>query len=386
MTDVPPHHDAILDAYAAALAAVDPTVLVRKAVRQGLLDDWILPPGTKREQPKWLHVLALGKAAPRMLWGLVEAGVPVKGLGVAPKGVHAPNVDTFRWLPGDHPVPGAASFAAGRAVVEWTDGLPKDEPVLVLLSGGASACVELPLGLDEAGLQAKWRDLLRSGMPIEAMNQERARLSALKGGKLGERLLRRTGRVRAWLIADTGRDEAAEAVGSGPVHLPSIQHHVLAGNDEAVVAAGLRLAALGYEVHRHGRRVAGRAEMEVDAFLTAFRRLPGDKVALVGGGEATVPVPDGAPKGGRAQHAALAAARWLAQAGDTASAFACLATDGIDGDTDAAGAAVTSADWTKDAPAALGGHDAHAFLDKRGRLVHMGATGTNANDLWVALR
>lgn len=390
---VSPAHDAILEAYAAGLAAVDPTVLVRKAVRQGWLDDWLLPPGTKREQPKAIKVLALGKAAPRMLWGLVEAGVPFAGLGVAPRGVPAPNVDTFRWLPGDHPVPGEASFAAGRAVADWADALPKDEPVLVLLSGGASACAEVPDGIAPADLQAKWREWLRSDLPIEAMNERRAELSALKGGALGERLLARTLRVRAWLLADTPRDVAPQAVGSGPVYAladpDAIPHRVLAGNEELVVAAGLRLAALGYEVHRHGRRVEGRAEPELDAFLNAFRGLKGERVALVGGGEATVAVPEGAPKGGRAQHTALLAARWLHQAGDAATAattFACLASDGVDGTTDAAGAVVGAADWTPQAADALARHDAHRHLDGRGRLVHMGPTGTNANDLWVALR
>lgn len=385
----PAQHDAALDAYAAGLAAVDPTVLVRKAVRQGWLDDWILPPGTKREQPRWLHVLALGKAAPRMLWGLVEAGVPVKGLGVAPKGVHAPNVDTFRWLPGDHPVPAERSFAAGRAVLDWVDALPGDEPVLVLLSGGASACLEVPDGVSEGELQARWRAWLASGLSVEAMNQERARLSALKGGRLGERLLGRTSKARVWLLADTDPEQAELAVGSGPFYLPedpdALPHRVLATTEEMVVAAGLRLASLGHDVHRHALRITGPAPAAVDAFLSAHRSLAG-RAALVGGGECTVAVPPQAPAGGRCQEAALLAARWLHQAGDAATAFLCVASDGVDGSTDAAGALVTAADWTPEAATALARHDAHGYLRKRGRLVHMGPTGTVVNDLWVALR
>lgn len=389
-TAFPAHaKDALLEAYAAGLAAVDPTVLVRKAVRQGLLDDWLIPPGTKREQPKAIKVLALGKAAPRMLWGLVEAGVPFSGLGVAPKGVPAPNVDTFRWLPGDHPVPGDASFAAGDEVLRWVDALA-GEPVLVLLSGGASACVEVPDGLDRPAFLRRWKDLLASGQPIEAMNRERAAMSALKGGRLGRRLLGRTAKARAWLLADTDPAQARAAVGSGPFWVEedpaSLPHHVLAGTEGMVVAAGLRLAALHHEVHRHGARIAGPAAAEVDAFLTAFRGLSGDKAALVGGGEATVALAPGAPAGGRCQHAALLAARWLARAGDRSCAFLCVASDGVDGTTGAAGAMVTAADWTPEAEAALAAFDAHRYLDRRDRLVHMGPTGTNVNDLWVAVR
>lgn len=382
-----PHAEAAVEAFLAGIAAVDPTVLVRKAVRQGLLDDWF----ESREKPRPIHVLALGKAAPRMLWGLVEGSVPFSGLGVAPKGVPAPGVDTFEWLPGDHPVPGAASFAAGQRVLDWAKRFPKDEPLLVLLSGGASACVEVPAADagGEAGLQARWRELLRSGKPIEAMNAERARLSALKAGRLGALLLERTTRIRVWVLADTDPAQAGPAVGSGPfwqADAPDrIPHHVLAGTPEMVVAAGLRLASLGYQVYRHAERIKGTADDEVRRFLDAFAGLPGGQpVALVGGGECTVALPPEAPPGGRCQHAALLAASRLA-ALDGRAAFLACASDGVDGSTDAAGAAVTAADATPEAAAAVRSLAAHGYLDRRGRLVHTGATGTNVNDLWVAL-
>jgi hydroxypyruvate reductase len=380
-----PHAEAAVEAFLAGLAAADPTVLVRNAVRQGHLDPWLFEGGRKREDPRRLHVLALGKAAPRMLWGLVEGGVPFDGLGVAPKGVAAPGVDTFRWLPGDHPVPGDASFAAGKAVLEWADAVPEGEPVLVLLSGGASACCEVPEGIAPAELRRRWQDLLRAGQPIEAMNRQRAAWSALKGGKLGQRLLSRTPKVEAWLLADTDPASAPAAVGSGPVHAPGIEHRVLGSAQEMVVAAGLRLASLGYEVYRHADRVRGPAGDEVRRFLDAFASLPGGKqVALVGGGECTVAVPAGAPPGGRCQHVALLAAQRLAVLGGGASFLAC-ASDGVDGGTDAAGAVVSGADAGPEADAALRAFDAHRLLDARGRLVHTGPTGTNVNDLWAAL-
>lgn len=381
--------DAALDAYAAALAAVDPTVLVRKAVRQGYLDDWILPPGTPREKPKGLYVLALGKAAPRMLWGLVEGGVPFVGLGVAPKGVAAPNVDTFRWLPGDHPLPSDASFAAGSEVLAWADNLPSDAPVLVLLSGGASACVEHPEGITRQELQENWREWMRSGLTIEAVNAKRSAHSALKGGKLGTRLLGRTKRVRVWMLADADPATAPQTVGSAPFWQPqapdAIPHRVLAANSDAVAAAGLRLASLGYNVFRHARRIGDDAAGEVAAFLSAANGLPPGKAALVGGGEPTLIVPRNAPPGGRCQHAALLGAQWLAQH-NSPLAFVALATDGVDGTTDAAGAITQAMDWGPDAQEALRHFAAHKHLEKANRLVHMGPTGTNVNDLWVALR
>jgi len=62
-----------------------------------------------------------------------------------------------------------------------------------------------------------------------------------------------------------------------------------------------------------------------------------------------------------------------------------VASDGVDGSTDAAGAIVTAADAGLEADEAVRRFDAHALLDRRGRLVHLGPTGTNVNDLWVAL-
>lgn len=384
-----PHAEAAVEAFLAGLAAVDPTVLVKQAVRQGRLDDWLFAGGRKREQPRRIHVLALGKAAPRMLWGLVEAGVDFDGLGVAPKGVPAPGVDTFEWLPGDHPLPGPASFAAGRRVVEWCDALAAGEPLLVLLSGGASACVEVAAGLTEDELRRKWDDLLRSGRPVEAMNKARAEWSNLKGGKLGARLLAHGIPVRVWLLADTDPAQAPAAVGSGAFFQASapdsIPHHIVGGTSEMVVAAALRLASLGYDVYRHGERIQGSAADAARRFLDAFASLPGDRqVALVGGGECTVPVPQQAPKGGRCQHAALLGAQRLAIIGGAAT-FLCAASDGVDGSTDAAGAVVTAADAGPEAEAALRGFAAHRLLDARGRLVHTGPTGTNVNDLWISL-
>ncbi len=379
-------HDDAMEAYAAALAAVEPAPLVKRAVRQGMLDDWL---GDK-DKPSPIYVLAWGKAAPRMAWGLLESKVPFTGLGIAPKGTHVPKIEGLRWIVGEHPVPGEASFAAGAALLDWIDSLPDGAPVLVLLSGGASAIAELPAPrVRKEELQDRWRAWLRQGLPIEEMNANRAKLSVLKGGLLGERLLRITPKVRVWMLADAAPESAPAVVGSGPLWLSErperIQHHLLASNVEAVAASGIRLATLGYQVFRHARRIEADAAAEMAAFLDAFAALPEGPVALVGGGEATVAVPDGAPPGGRCAHAALVAAVELRKRGLDV-AVACLATDGGDGGSGAAGAIVTESDGGPDAEKALSRFDAASFLGARDRLVHAGPTGTNANDLWVALR
>jgi glycerate 2-kinase len=372
-----------VEAALAGIAAVEPTPLVRRAVRQGLLDDWL----GDRARPRRIHVLAVGKGAPRMLWGLVEASVPFTGVGVAPAGVMAPGVDTFEWLAGEHPLPGAQSFAAGRRVLAWARDFPKDEPLLVLLSGGSSAILESPGdGWTEASLAARWRELFRQGLPVEEMNRLRAETSALKGGRLARVLLARTGRIQTWLIQDTEPGHP-EAVGSEAFWAPGeIPLHVLASNHDLVAAAGLRLAAGGWTVFRHGERIRGPAEPQAEAFVAALAGLEGERVALVGGGEPTVRLPPEAPPGGRNQHAALAAARALARQDLDGALFAAVASDGIDGTTKESGAWTLSSDWTPEAEAAVAGAGASPFLAARGRTIRLGPTGTNVNDLWVGLR
>lgn len=378
------HAEAALEAFMAGLGAVDPTVLVRRAVRQGYLDDWF----ENREKPKWIHVLALGKAAPRMVWGLVEASVPFRGFGVAPKGVPAPLVDTFTWLQGDHPVPGPQSFEAGRRLLEWVGAFPAREPLLVLLSGGASACVEAAVeGLADDALAGRWQEWLRAGSPIEEMNRQRADLSRLKGGRLGGLLLERTGRIRVWLLADTDPTTAPQTVGSAPLFQEDapdrIPHRVLASNHEMVAAAGLRLASLGYSVHRFPERVHGDAQAEAAAFVAAFHSLSGEgPVAMVGGGEPVVAIPRNAPPGGRCHHAALAAARHLRDG----EVFLAAASDGVDGSAKATGAWSTAREWRPEAESALRAFGSYRHLESRDRSFDLGATGTNVNDLWVALR
>jgi glycerate 2-kinase len=374
-----------MEAFIAGLAAVEPATLAKRAVRQGWLDAWL----GSRERPDPIHVLALGKAAPRMVWGLVEAGVPMRGLGVAVQGIQAPLLEGFEWRFGEHPVPGPNSFAAGRHVQDWLAALPADAPLLVLISGGASSCVEAAKGIAEADLRKAWRDDLGAGFDIATLNRRRASHSLLKAGGMGRAILERTSRVQVWILADTDAADAPEVVGSGPCFLldapDAIPHRVLASVDELVVAAGLRLASNGFSVQRHGERIRGDVETEVDRFLAAFASIPGDAVALVGGGEATLRLPALSPPGGRDCHAALLAARWLSKNASGAT-FLCAASDGVDGGSKAAGGWVTKDDWTESGPSALAGFWAHEELDRRGRLILTGPTGTNVNDLWIALR
>jgi glycerate-2-kinase len=175
--------------------------------------------------------------------------------------------------------------------------------------------------------------------------------------------------------------------------MPSVEHAIIADNAAAVAAAAGRLTELGFTVAAPVTGVVGEARDRAFEFVAAARTAraragsPGP-VALVWGGETVVTV-KGNGRGGRNLEAALAAAIMLD--GEPAMTVATFATDGVDGAADAAGAIV---DGRTAALARRGGRDPEAFLaanDSLGffegghELLAPGPTGTNVNDVWIAL-
>lgn len=159
-----------------------------------------------------VRVLALGKAAAGMARGAARA-VPV-GRGVVVSAAPGPVPEGLRALVGSHPVPDAASEAAGQALLCEGEAAGEDEAVLVLLSGGGSALAAVPApGLTLEDKIAATRALLRGGCAIEEINAVRKHLSALKGGRLGGGI--RARERLALVLCDVPSGELA-AVASGP--------------------------------------------------------------------------------------------------------------------------------------------------------------------------
>src|SRR5690606_26555402 len=130
-----------------------------------------------------VRVAAVGKAASAMALGARDAlGSAIEHLLLITKDGHVPEearaIERAEILESAHPVPDERSFAAGNRLLRWVDELPQEVDVLFLVSGGASSLVEVPaegatfsqlVGLNQRGLA--------SGLTIEQLNAERARLS-----------------------------------------------------------------------------------------------------------------------------------------------------------------------------------------------------------------
>jgi glycerate-2-kinase len=378
----------MLDWFGAGIAAVDPEELTRShlAASDG--------PAT---------VFALGKAAAAMCRGAGRALGAIVGLCVtASPGPVPAGVDL---VVGDHPVPGDASLAAGRRVLDLA--AEASGRCLVLVSGGGSALCEWPAsGVDPATIARVAALMLEAGAPIDDLNLVRGHLSALKSGGLARALGRP---VETLVLSDVaGRDPGL--VASGPtITTPRDPERVIAILTDLGVAVGGDLERAlretppappvgpvvvigdGMTAARSLAEAAAGDGVDVEVlpgWMTgevpaALDRLLGPRRPglVVGAGELDVAV-TGAGAGGRNTHAALEAA--IRVAGTNAS-FAALATDGVDGRSGSAGAVVDGGtiDRGGDPAGALAGCDSAAYLEGTGDLVVTGPTGTNVGDLFV---
>lgn len=422
--------------YDAAVAGAAPGPLTAAALRD-------LP--TRTGHP--VRVFALGKAAHAMADSAVDAlerdGRIVSG-GIVVANEAAPTTTSaLVSLEGDHPLPGARSFAAANRLAEVAERTTRDELALVLLSGGATSLIAAPVsGVASEDLVALFELLHRSGLDIHAMNVVRKRFTRWGAGRLAVALAPAT--VHALVISDVPGDDVAD-VASGPCvpdpataddvlallrqshlfpripapllhYLESVRlgraaetpkptqpafrrvtTRVIGSNRLAVEAALAHARALGLRAEP-GSPLAGEAARAGEAIADALlaRALHGEPGCVVWGGEPIVTRTDVAATtsaGGRCQELALAAARRLSIGGAAARRVALLAagTDGRDGPTDAAGAFADAGLWDSiaraggDGARALERHDSYHALDAGRALFRRGPTGTNVMDVVIGV-
>lgn len=394
----------------ASLNAVMPDEAVQRALQQ------YQPRGGKT------LLVAAGKAAWQMANAAVSTLGQVDGGVVVTKYGHAkgkiPGVDCYE---AGHPVPDENSFFATAKALELVQDLSEKDTVLFLLSGGGSALFEQPLVSGDE-LQDITRQLLACGANIVEINTIRKRLSAVKGGRFAERCA--PAQVFSIVLSDILGDPL-DMIASGPAcadastceqakqiaikydlqlsdkarllleqETPKVLHNVttqITGSvRELCAAAAAECEKLGYEPILLTDRLDCEAR-EAGRFLADILKThvgDGCALAFLAGGETVVHL-TGKGLGGRNQELALAAATGIA--GLEGAAVFSVGSDGTDGPTDAAGGYVDGNTLQAlrakgmDVFAVLQNNDAYHALQAVNGLIITGPTGTNVNDVAVAL-
>jgi len=424
--------DDLKEILSAGLTAADPKEAVLRSVQ--LEEDAVIS-GDERFEAERIFVLAAGKAAGPMAGAAEELfGDRIAGGLVVTKDDHEAAPGRLETIFAAHPEPDERGVEAARRAEELVESLQEGDLLLALISGGASALLADPASpLELEDLEQLTGELLRSGADIAKINAVRKHVSTLKGGGLV--CLAAPARTLALLLSDVVGDDPS-SIASGltapdPTTLDDAQSvlrrydieppenvsaYLEDGADETpkpgddifegvanVVCGGGRHAAeaavrkardLGYAPLLLSTTVTGDAQCVASVYAAVIREVleTGNPVpppcALVSGGEATVTV-RGEGTGGPNQEFALALAAEL-EGVEGWAAFA-VDTDGNDGPTDAAGGSVTGAtagairENGVDPEEALANNDGYAALKVGGALLVTGPTGTNVNDLRVAL-
>lgn len=381
--------------------------------------------------------IAFGKASFAMAEGLSRVLAPEflpEGILVVPSG---PPRDLPGWktFVGGHPIPNAGSFAAGSAILDRLARCGERTLVFFLISGGGSAMVEQPL--DPAITLGDFRKLhaalVTCGAPIHEINSVRKHLSATKGGRLAAAAPRSLKITLAVSDVPAGR---VSALASGPT-LPDpttigdvlrvAAQYRLAGKLPAAMRAALDANALR-ETPKAGDAAFARSEFVLllgeRELLDAARRAseadnyvclcdnalndwpvedaakhllaqldalanahPGRAVAVLADGELSSPV-TGDGIGGRNSAFVLACVPKIAGKRITVLS---AGTDGIDGNSAAAGAVADGETAARARAAGLDVRDfqtrsdSHMFFSKLGDAVTTGPTGNNLRDLRILL-
>jgi hydroxypyruvate reductase len=386
-----------------------------------------------------VFVVSIGKAGHTM----VEALAHQVGES-ALEGIVASSVDPsaqvrgFRYFRGGHPTPNAESVHAAQSILKALDAQTAESLVIFLLSGGGSSLVEKPID-DEITLDnliATYRVLVHSGGSIGEINAIRKHLSAVKGGRLARAAF--PAQQVSLLVSDVP-DNTPDALASGPTMpdstsvedcyriaekhglLPQLPHSTrellerraldetpksndqvfhrsrwwpLLSNQTAVERARTAAERAGFTAHVDNSCDDWDYQNATEYLLKRLHELRSQglikeygRVCLISGGEVTVKVVNGGV-GGRNQQFALACATKIA--GENITVLSA-GTDGIDGNSSAAGAVVDGSTVARakaqglDVATAIAKFDAYPLFDTLGDTIETGPAGNNLRDLRILL-
>ena len=385
-----------------------------------------------------VFVVSMGKAAHTMAAALeAQIGGSSFEAGIVASSVEPVSmVRGFRYFRGGHPTPSRESILAASAILKSLDSLDSSALAIFMISGGGSSIVEKPVATlndDEISLPdlaATYRTLVHSGAPIAEINAIRKHLSAVKGGRLAQAAY--PAQQVSILVSDVP-DATPDALASGPTMPDSTSIHdceniaakynlveqfpksvadlfrqhaldetpksddpafvrarwwTVLSNQVAIDEAAVAATRAGFAVEVDNSCDDWPYDKAANYLLDRLRvlRRSVSRICLISGGEVTVTVRNGGT-GGRNQQFALACAEPISGQDITVLS---AGTDGIDGNSPAAGAVVDGttlnrAGGPEAVRFALSTFNAYPLFDTLGDTLVTGPTGNNLRDLRILL-
>lgn len=410
--------DTLVEIYRTALYRATPALLTRQIVERDEIQGLLGEP---------LSVICLGKSASGMFKGIAASMSVLEGFAAYPAGyvqdAFPPFVDVVQ---GSHPEMSDASFDAGDQLVRFAERCGRYQ-VVVLLSGGSSAAVARPLEpwFTRDDLRQINRLLVHSGLPIEKINTVRKHVSSIKGGRLAQRLP--SGTV-TFVLSDVSRDGWYD-VGSGPTladpttledaaeilqalgdelsrrladllrsgEVPetpkTLDGHAsfLMGDNRTLIDKAVEIASKeGFDARALDEELNDDVERTADLMSERIGAMRAGEL-LVAGGEPTVKV-RGEGRGGRCSELAVRLGRKLRRAGIDDVTALLASSDGIDGNTDAAGFVLTPDRYGRSSlddgamAESLDRSDTVAIVDHFAQTIPKRPTGNNLRDIFLFAR
>lgn len=419
----------ILEMLTAALDAVQPNRVVKDVFKGSQM---VFPSETiDLASFDHLYLVGFGKASIGMAQAVCDAVKVTKGVIITNDPHATVTYDSIEVLVGGHPLPNEGSIRGAKKILTLLQDCGENDAVIVLISGGGSSLfcqprVPLPDLQDTIDL------LMRSGATIDEINTVRKHLSLVKGGQL----VQQTKAVVFSLIISDVIHDPITSIASGPAapdptryvdaeeilhryylwakisaavrrvieegkkgHLPEtlkpddaafkkVFNFIIANNEQACQAAVKKAEELGYDAKLITTSMTGEAKTLGRYIVERVNNsLTKEHAMFVTGGESTVTV-HGKGIGGRNQELVLGCVEDIAGSDMVLASFA---TDGIDGNSDAAGAIADGCSLARAqkkhlVPSRyLQDNDSYAFFQALGDSMYTGLTGTNVMDIQIIL-
>lgn len=413
-----------------ALEASLPKNFISKACQ---LDGDILKIGTDEydlAKYKNIYLFGSGKASYTMaleIEDILQDRID-KGLVVSPKIDENSNLKYIQLAEGSHPYPDEKSLSSAKKLITLMQECTEDDLYIYLLSGGSSALIELPIEpISLKDFHDATQMMLNNALDIHEINVVRKHISQIKGGRVAQKC-KAKGIV---LVLSDIIDNDLYSIGSAPLYadkssfldakeildsykifskMPnSVQevilkgiekkidetpefeskntkHYVVASNVLALDAAAKSALSHKLSVKVVKEPMEGNVTDMVQNFLQTLEVSTEDCILF--GGECTVKV-EGSGEGGRNQHAVALMLREICKK-NLEICFLSAATDGIDGNSDAAGAVVDSSSCKKtdekEIEKYINNFDSYNLFKSIDSLVMSGASGTNVIDIAIIIK